>query len=91
MGEGKARSGTLKVQLSRTAEKQLHQLPMQLQRRVAARIEQLSTAPHSTGTKKLTGSDASFRARVGDYRILYEVEPGVLFIASIEHRSTVYR
>lgn len=56
---------------------------MQLQRRVAARIEQLSTAPHGAGTKQLAGIDSSFRARVGGYRILYEVEPGMLFIASI--------
>ena len=79
------------IQLSRTAKKQMEDLPRPVQKRVAARIEQLSIAPYGTGKKKLAGSESSLRVRVGDYRILYEVEPGVLLIAHVEHRSTVYR
>lgn len=45
------------------------------------------------GCKKLHGSEDAYRIRVGDYRIIYTVDDGVLVVAieRIRHRREVYR
>ncbi len=42
--------------------------------RIMAEIRSLSETPFPPGCKKLKGSRAGYRLRVGDYRILYEVD-----------------
>ncbi len=42
--------------------------------RIMAEIRSLAETPFPFGCKKLKGSRASYRLRVGDYRILYEVD-----------------
>ena len=48
--------------------------------------------PFPRGTKKLKGTDG-FRIRVGDYRILYRVDPAshVITVGAIKHRKEAYR
>ncbi len=43
--------------------------------------------------KKITGHEDRYRLRVGDYRILYEVDDGVLtvLVVTVGHRREVYR
>jgi mRNA interferase RelE/StbE len=68
-------------------------LDRQTRGRIASRIEALAENPHPQGTKKIEGEDDLYRLRVGDYRILYQVETKVLLvlIIGIGHRREVYR
>jgi len=93
MATREAESRPLAVEFSATAEKQFIELPAKVQIRIAAKIEALRTNPYPGGTKKLSGQESMYRARIGDYRILYQVEKErrVLFIARIENRSSVYK
>lgn len=74
------------------AVRALRKLPRNLQKRIVARIEALATNPRAHGTVKLAGQEA-YRARVGDYRIIYAVadERLVVLIVDIGHRREVYR
>ena len=77
-----------------TAEKQLKTLPKAVIKAVLVTVEGLATNPYPPNTKKLKGSDkAYFRARTGDYRIIYEVRNQELIISIIEvgHRKDIYR
>ena len=67
-------------------------LPGEVQRRVTACIELLADTPRPFGCKKLTG-EALYRARVGSYRIVYEIRDAVLLIVVVKvgHRREVYR
>lgn len=58
-----------------------------------ARIKALAEQPRGPGVEKLVGLDDTYRVRVGDYRILYEIDDGVLLIlvVRIGHRRDVYR
>lgn len=55
-------------------------------------IESLSINPRPAGVRKLQGSKRSYRVRVGDYRIVYEIEDEILtvYIVRIRHRKSVY-
>jgi mRNA interferase RelE/StbE len=81
------------VEISRTAERQLRQLPAQDQLRVARAMVALGRGPSPRGVRKLTGYDDVYRLRVGRYRVLYSVEERrlVIIILKIGHRKDVYR
>jgi mRNA interferase RelE/StbE len=71
-----------------SAEKELEQVPRPIRRRVLEKMEQVQGDPRGGGAIKLRGSRATFRVRVGDWRIVYELdEPGKrVHITIIAHR-----
>lgn len=80
-----------KIELTRAAHRELAALQKNVLKRVDAKIQSLSENPHPHGVKKL--EDNLFRVRVGDYRIIYQVEPAriVIVVVRIRHRREVYR
>ncbi|WP_370452586.1 type II toxin-antitoxin system RelE/ParE family toxin [Corallococcus sp. CA054B] len=56
------------------------------------RIDALATEPRPVGAEKLKGSDY-LRIRIGDYRVIYQVEDGrlVVLIVELGHRREIYR
>ncbi|MDH3692913.1 MAG: type II toxin-antitoxin system RelE/ParE family toxin [Gammaproteobacteria bacterium] len=82
-----------KIEISRTAEKQLKKLPRLDQERLAKAILGLADDPFPKGSRKLTGYEGAFRIRVGRYRILYTISEKklVIFVLKIGHRKDIYR
>jgi mRNA interferase RelE/StbE len=60
--------------------------------RIMPRLEHLTTAPRPSGCKKLKGGDNEWRIRVGDYRIVYEIDDAArtVDVTRIAHRREVY-
>ena len=56
-------------------------------------IEGLADDPMPVGCKKLAGSEHTYRIRVGDYRIVYDIQNAnlVIFVIRIRHRRDVYK
>ena len=81
------------VIIERAAARDLKKLPSDLRHRVDERIMALADEPRPRGVEKLSGSECSYRLRVGDYRILYEIHDEVLhvLVVKIGHRRGVYR
>ncbi len=69
-----------RIEISRTAEKQLKKLKRVDQRRVVNAIVALAADPRPPGSRKLAGYDDVFRIRVGRYRVLYSVSGKKLVI-----------
>ena len=84
---------TYQVLISRSAEKQLKQLPPAIQRKISAVIISLEIEPRPYGSKKLSGTENSYRIRVGDYRIIYDIQDReiTVIVLKVAHRSNVYR
>lgn len=78
--------------IERYAQKQIMRLDKQVIPVIKAAIEQLADNPRPHGYKKLKGEDA-YRIRVGDYRIIYEIddEKITVIVVSAGHRKSVYR
>lgn len=74
------------------AAKELAALDRQVQPRILAMIESLSEDPFRYGSIQMKG-ETTRRIRVGDYRIIYEVEAPAhsLTIYRVRHRSKAYR
>ena len=83
---------TYAVEFVRSARKELSKLPKDTQKTVLRGILALSAAPRSGSVRKMVG-DKSWRLRVGDYRVIYEIQDKQLLILVIKigHRQNVYK
>jgi len=74
-----------------SAQKQLSKLPNAIATRIEDRMLDLEGDPRPPGCKKLKGRDA-WRIRIGDYRLIYEINDGKLIVTviTIGHRREVY-
>lgn len=69
-------------------------LPLDVQRRFTARFDELKDNPYATGVSKvLRGHAATRAARVGDYRILFDVieDERLIVVLRVAPRGQVYR
>ena len=83
-----------RITLSPAAVRQLRKFDPQVKRRIQAAIELLAENPRSPpAAKQLVGGGGEWRVRVGDYRIIYEINDGELLVLvlSAGHRREVYR
>ncbi|WP_461784492.1 type II toxin-antitoxin system RelE family toxin [Prosthecobacter sp.] len=80
------------VKILKRARKALNALPVQFQERVTAAISGLAADPRPPGCLRMSGVN-SWRIRVGDYRVIYDIEDAVLTVLVIDlgHRREVYR
>jgi mRNA interferase RelE/StbE len=81
------------VLIKDSARKELAALSLPLQKRIDTRIRALSENPRPSGIKKLAGDENLYRLRVGDYRIIYQIQDKALLVLviKISHRREVYR
>ena len=82
-----------RIEIKAGAHKELLSLAKALRDRIIAGIDALAANPRPHGSKKLAGVSKIYRIRVGDYRVVYEIEDRVLVITVIRvaHRREVYR
>ena len=80
------------LHIRRQAVKDIARLPDKYPRLVAERIDQLVQNPRPSTVKKLVGAEG-YRLRVGQYRILYEIDDTnqVVTILRVKHRRDAYR
>ncbi|MDE2696027.1 MAG: type II toxin-antitoxin system RelE/ParE family toxin [Chloroflexota bacterium] len=83
----------MKLEFARQANREFDRLAVSIQRRLRPRIDQLSEDPLPSGALKLSGHESYYRIRVGDYRVIYEIdhEQGIVIVVSVQHRSRAYR
>jgi len=79
------------VEFSKVAEKQFYKLDKNIQVRIVSTLERCRIRPHAHA-KKLVGNPY-FSLRVGDYRVIIDINEGNLLILVIEvgHRKNVYK
>ncbi len=81
------------VALLPSARRELGSLPREVQRQIARHIDVLASDPRPAGAQMLRGTKRILRLRVGDYRMLFQVEDKAraVLIVKIGHRREVYR
>jgi mRNA interferase RelE/StbE len=81
------------VEIAPAAKRQINKLPLDVQQKVVAKLEELAIEPRPDGVTKLEGSDNLYRVRLGKYRIIYEIQDGLLLVTvvKVKHRKDVYR
>ena len=81
------------VYLEQAAERDLKRLHSKEFDRISFHIKALTENPRPAGCRKITGSKNDWRIRVGEYRIIYEVNDNdkTVMVMRIRHRREAYR
>jgi mRNA interferase RelE/StbE len=76
-----------------SVQKDFRRLPKSVAQRVIKRIEKLKDEPLPHGVEKLEMAERLYRIRVGDYRVVFEVDTFAqeIVILYVRHRRDVYR
>ena len=77
------------IEYGESALADLDGLPARERAQVIRKIERLELGLHGD-IKRLHAAEAMYRQRMGDYRILFDVEGGVIVIRRIGNRKDVY-
>ncbi|MBW1728010.1 MAG: type II toxin-antitoxin system RelE/ParE family toxin [Deltaproteobacteria bacterium] len=82
-----------RIEVKRTAAKALKKISKSEQKRIIKAIDSLAENLPNLDTTKMKGNNPFHKIRVGDYRIVYEIQDDVLLIliVKIGHRKDVYR
>jgi mRNA interferase RelE/StbE len=82
-----------RIEVTGRAAKQLAELAAPDRKRVSRRIDALAGQPRPKDSRKLSGADDLWRIRIGDYRVVYQIQDQVLVIVIVRigHRREVYR
>jgi mRNA interferase RelE/StbE len=80
------------VQYRPRVERDIERLPRGVLELVDRKLRLLGETPRPSGCKKLKGAGL-WRVRVGDYRIVYEVDDArkIVDVHIVAHRRDVYR
>ncbi len=81
------------VKFTKGARKMFKKLSQELQDRIQPKIDELAIEPRPNGVKKLQDEENSYRIRVGDYRVIYDIFDDVLVVKIVDvgHRSKIYK
>ena len=81
------------VIFTRSARKELENLPRTTADRIAGMSERLAAEPRPVGARKLRGAADLWRVRAGDYRIVYAINDAehIVDVRVVRHRKDAYR
>ena len=76
-----------------SVEKDLRRLPRSVAPRILARIASLADTPLPRDAVPISGAERLYRLRVGDYRVIYEVNGALreVVVHYVRHRKVAYR
>ncbi|MFZ4727370.1 MAG: type II toxin-antitoxin system RelE family toxin [Pseudanabaena sp.] len=80
------------IVIPKPAQKQLDNISKIERDRLLTALRSLSNDPRPNGVKKLKGYENTYRVRVGDYRIIYEIKDRelIVLLLSVSHRKDAY-
>ena len=80
------------IVIPKPAQKQLDNISKIERDRLILTLRSLANEPRPNGVKKLKGYDNTYRVRVGDYRIIYEIKDRelIVLLLSVSHRKDAY-
>jgi mRNA interferase RelE/StbE len=83
------------IEFVRSARKEFEGLPAKVRSRIVEALQLLAQNPYSEllKVKKLKDAHYLYRIRIGDYRVLYELQNQqlVVLVIKVGHRREVYR
>jgi len=79
------------VEFTDTAKRQLKKLDKNTQTRIINALTRIRVRPH-VFVKKIVGDDG-YRLRVGDYRVILDIDQGklIILILKVGHRKNIYK
>lgn len=80
-----------KVILTQRALKDLRYIDHEIQNRIARKIRQFSVEPLKYARKLVDAKIGTYRFRIGDYRVVFDIDDDQIVILRVGHRKSIYR
>jgi mRNA interferase RelE/StbE len=82
-----------RIEWKASATRELKRLDRSVVPRIVEAVGQLAQNPFPQGCRKLKGSEGTYRVRVGEYRVVYEIarEHLLIEIVRVRHWKDAYR
>ena len=76
-----------------SVRKDLRRLPTSIITKIIKKAESLTSVPLPVDSKKLRDTEHSYRVRVGDYRIIYQLNSPdkEILVCRVRHRKDAYK
>ncbi len=80
-----------KILFTNRSLKDLENIEPVIQKRIAAKLKEYSAEPLKY-SKKLSNSNlGSYRFRIGDYRVIFDIDKENIVVLRIGHRKNIYK
>ena len=85
--------GSYKLAWFPSVEKDFKRIDKQYIANIRQEIKELKNSPYPHGCRKLSGTHQTYRIRIGDYRVIYQINENQkeICIEKVKHRKKVYR
>ncbi len=81
----------MKINIRKSAVKDLKKISGTDKDRIHKKILELENFPDVSNLKRLTNFEPAYRAKVGDYRILFDIVEDEIEIGRVLHRKESYK
>nr|MDO8100512.1 type II toxin-antitoxin system RelE/ParE family toxin [Candidatus Njordarchaeota archaeon] len=80
-----------RVVLTRRALKDFESIEKETRKRIAAKLQEYAEEPLKYAQKLINQKMGSYRFRIGDYRVIFDIDAGNIVILRIGHRKSIYK
>ena len=88
---GASKDGPMQVLITRSAMKDIEGLEPENRSRIIGVLDRLALQSRAMGLKKVHGMPNTWRLRVGDWRVILRLDPPIIYVVRVKHRSEAYR
>jgi mRNA interferase RelE/StbE len=77
----------------KSAERDIRKIDPRYIPQILSAVESLAENPFPARCRKLRGSESSYRIRIGDYRVIYQLDSqrNIVIVFPTRHRKEAYR
>lgn len=80
-----------KVVITHNALKDINNLTQDVKKRIASKIKEYSNDPIYYSRKLTDPKIGSYRFRIGDYRVIFDIEDETIIVLRVGHRKDIYK
>lgn len=83
----------MKYEFTNSGAKDLERLPLEIQKRIFKKLDYFTSSknPLIFAENLINFEIGQYRFRIGDYRVIFDIEDDMLVILSIGHRREIYK
>ncbi len=81
----------MNIRIRKSAIKDLQRISPRQSHKIHQKILALKDFPNVSNIRKLTNFEPSYRLRAGNFRVLFDVIEGTIFIGRVLHRKESYK
>lgn len=80
-----------KLLYTKTAFDDIKKLDSVVKKRIKKKLEEYSKNPHSFAKKLINSSIGTYRWRIGNFRVVFDIDQDKIVILKIAHRREIYK